>query len=91
MTKKTKGNFKTVLPTAPFLRGFHIDIDLVHEGVGVCVSGVRGVRSFSDATVELSLPSGAVLIFGEGLSLLLYGQGKAEVRGAVKEVKLSDA
>ena len=90
MTKKPTRSIKSILPKSSLLSGFHIDVDLLPEGVCVCVTGTCGVRSFSSELAQLSLPTGSVLISGEGLSLLLYGQGKAEVRGAIKEVKLSD-
>ena len=65
---------------------FHLEADRTTRGMGITISGVIGVSSFSDCEIMLKTHSGRIKIEGARLDIRVYESGTVEICGKVKEI-----
>ncbi len=84
MIKKEK---KAAVPECPDVRHFHMEADALRSGISVLVSGVERIADFSPENLVLSVGHGTIEVYGSGLKMSVFENGRVEVFGAIGGVR----
>jgi len=82
--KETTGKNHSI---SSLLNGFGVEISPCKNGLCVSVEGVEKIMAFSSEEIELLSVRGIMNISGRTLSLTVFENHSAQVRGQVEEVR----
>lgn len=86
MTDKEKKG-RGVHPLSDALTLFRVEIDPHRDGLAVTVSGAERILSFSETQVELYGCGRALTVYGDRLSVTVFGRFRTEISGRVEDIR----
>ena len=82
--KNNKVGFSRKIPSS--LSSFHLTADRSVSGMTVTLSGIIGVKDFTDEGIQLSSHGGRIFISGKNLNLEVYENKIIEISGMIGEI-----
>ena len=86
MTKKNAGNKEKSSAPAPCV-GVHMEAERVARGMSLLISGIIGVRDFSECSITLMSHGGRIIVSGKRLLLSVYEGNCVEIIGRVEGIE----
>lgn len=83
MTKKQGDNGKI----SGGMASFRLEANRSTKGLSILLSGIIGVRDFSDEEITLLSHGGKIIVIGKKLFISVYENGNVEIQGKVLEIK----
>ena len=89
MTKKSLSQ-KNGMELEKIIPSFHIEADGRGKRTSLLISGVTGVKSFSDNETLLSTKGESILVFGEGLLISVLELKRISISGKIRGISFLD-
>ena len=66
---------------------FHIEIDKRENGLNLIMQGIKNIEEYGEERIIVKIKEGRVYMLGKALSISMFENRTAEIRGYISEVK----